>query len=251
MIERITSKQNEWIKRAASLRDRKYRALYGAYLVEGQRAVRDTMAGGGPVKLFLSQAFIDKNPDAFADVDFAVTAAEAFDKLTDTDAPQGVAAIFEIPKPERLYQSAYCLFLENVRDPGNLGTILRTALAAGFFEVYLCGCCDAFNPKSVRSAVSAVAKLKIYEAQRAELDKLKGLGYTLVCGDMCGENVFKAAFPAKKYCLMIGSEADGLSDEARRLADLTIGIPMRGDIESLNAAVSAGILLYQIARGSE
>ena len=137
------------------------------------------------------------------------------------------------------------MLLDGVADPANVGAIIRTAVAAGYEELYLVDCADAFSPKSVRASMSGVFFAKLMQGTREEL--LAALeGVSLIAADMNGENVFTFRAP-EKYCLCIGSEANGLSDRLRAAASYTVKIPMDARTESLNAAVSAGILMYLLA----
>lgn len=248
-MEIIRSTQNAFIKRCAALKQKKNREEAGVYLVEGERLVGDTIAvtPAAGVVVLLSESYYTAKPDAFRDYERVVAADHVFIKATDTVNTQGIAALVPIPKPTATYDEPLCLYLDGVRDPGNVGAILRTACAAGFNAVYLRNCSDAFNPKAVRSAMSATARLKIIDADACELDNLAAHGYTLLCGDIAGENLFSAEFSGEKYCLLIGGEADGFSAEVKARALRRLTVPMAGGIESLNAAVSAGILMYQIA----
>jgi TrmH family RNA methyltransferase len=133
--------------------------------------------------------------------------------------------------------------LDGVADPGNVGAILRTANAAVYEEAYLTNdCADAYSPKSVRASMSGIFFTKIYRAERREiLSCLKD--FPLLVADMGGENVFTFQ-PPTAFTLVIGNEANGVSQEARALATHTVKIPMRETQESLNAAISAGIIMY-------
>ena len=139
----------------------------------------------------------------------------------------------------------YCLFLDRIRDPGNLGTILRTAVACGFNDVYCYSCVDLYNPKVVRSSMSAILKLNVIESNEEVLSRLNEYGYEILCADMNGENIFDCSFLDKKVCLIIGNEANGVSDTVLSKSTKTISLPMQ-NIESLNAGVCASVMMYQI-----
>ena len=139
-----------------------------------------------------------------------------------------------------------CLVLDGLQDPANVGAIIRTANAAGYHELYLIGCADPFSPKSVRASMSGVFFAKLMQGTREEV--LSALGNVpFIAADMDGENIFSFT-PPQKFALCIGSEGNGLSEPVRARAAHTVRIPMGEKTESLNAAVSAGILMYELKR---
>ena len=172
---------------------------------------------------------------------------EVFCHLSDEKTPQGILCRARIPAPTLAPPKGNCLLLDGVADPGNLGTILRTANAAGYNEVYLTKeCADPYSPKSVRASMSGVFFTKIYRAQRSEiLSVLKEI--PILIADMGGSNVFSYV-PPKQFALVIGNEANGVSEEVKNAAFHTVKIPMRDTQESLNAAISAGIIMYVLQK---
>jgi TrmH family RNA methyltransferase len=139
--------------------------------------------------------------------------------------------------------------LDGVADPGNVGAIIRTANAAGFEEIYFTReCADPYSPKCVRASMSGLFFTKAYIAEREEiLGALSGV--PVIAADLDGVNAFSFT-PPKRYALVIGNEANGVSARVRERAEYTVRIPMRETQESLNAAVSAGILMYLFKRDS-
>ena len=136
--------------------------------------------------------------------------------------------------------------LDCLQDPGNLGTVIRTANAAGYGEIYLINCTDAYSPKAVRASMGGIFRVSVYSGSREEvLENLKDI--PLICADMDGENIFEFT-PPKKFCLCIGNEGGGISAEVSSRAAYTVKIPMRETCESLNAAVSAGIAMYALKK---
>ncbi len=174
---------------------------------------------------------------------------DVFRCLSDEKTPQGVLCRVEIPQRELQAPQASCLFLDGVSDPANVGAIVRTANAAGYGEIYLTpNCADPYSPKSVRASMSGVFFTRLYIAERAEI--LAALGETpLLAADMQGENAFTYA-PPEKFALAIGNEANGISSETLAAAQSVVKIPMRETQESLNAAVSAGILMYLLKKNN-
>ena len=137
------------------------------------------------------------------------------------------------------------LFLDRVRDPGNMGTIIRTALAVGFNDIYCRDCVDVYNPKVVRSAMSAVSRVNTYEVDEQFLSSLKENGYTVLCADMQGESIFEYNITSEKLCLVLGNEANGVDDSVLLQSDTVISLPMQ-EAESLNVGVCASVMMYQL-----
>ena len=169
---------------------------------------------------------------------------DAFAAVCDEKTPQGIAAEVAIPLRSVQPPQGRCLLLDGLQDPANVGAIIRTAVAAGYEDVYLAGCADPFSPKSVRASMSGVFFARIMQGTQEEI--LSAIaGMSVIAADMGGEDVFSYVAP-EKFCLAVGSEGSGLSALVRSRADVTVRIPMDARTESLNAAVSAGILMYAL-----
>lgn len=235
----ITSRSNPKIKELIKLSDKKYRRQLGRYLVEGVKPVRECMAAGGEiVELFCTERHAQEFDGA------AVVSESVFSAISGEMTPQGVLAVVKLPQNELRPPESSCLLLDRLQDPGNLGTIIRTANAAGYREIYLLGCTDPFSPKAVRASMSGVFFVRLYQGDREEiLGALQGV--PMICADMDGEDVFQFHAP-EKFCLCIGNEGGGISEEIFAKADYKVRIPMAESCESLNAAVSAGICMYQL-----
>lgn len=242
----ITSRQNDFVKRVASLKDKKYRAQYGEYLIEGYKQVREAVRAGMEIaNVVYSPRY---KGELYAEDKAIAVSEEVFSKISEEATPQGILAVLKIPSAAPLAPpKGNSLLLDGVSDPGNLGTIIRTANAAGYEDIYLRGCADAYAPKCVRSAMSGIFFVRLHTIGEEHLHSLFG-GISLICADMGGRNVFDFV-PPDKFCLVIGNEANGVSGSVRALSEYTISIPMRESCESLNAAVSAGILMYQLMSG--
>lgn len=234
----ITSKSNPAVKEITKLStDRKYRYQTGKYVIEGIKPVTECIKAGGEVmEVYCTEELKDKFPQA------VTVTEELFARMSSEKSPQGVLAVVKLPENRLVAPQNSCLLLDRLQDPGNLGTIIRTANAAGYREIYLINCTDAFSPKTVRASMSGIffADIKSGNAQEI-LPLLEGV--PLICADMDGENVFGFC-PPHKFCLCIGNEGGGLSPELKALAANKISIPMEKSCESLNAAVSAGIAMY-------
>lgn len=242
----ITSRNNPFVRHILSLREKKFRREAGEFVVEGVKQVNEALAGGCGVKAVVCA-------ESFAEAgrfEGAVLVSDGvFEKLSGEVTPQGVLALLAIPELTPRPPQGKALLLDGVSDPGNMGAILRTANAAGYADVYLRGCVDPFSPKSVRAAMSGLFFLRLHAGEDAQLaDCLAGV--PLLCADMGGEDVFSFS-PPPNFCLVIGNEANGVSKEVRARCAHTVRIPMRESCESLNAAVSAGILMYELQYARE
>ena len=233
----ITSKSNPTIKDIAKLNDKKFRRETGLYIVEGTKTVKECIAAGCEIQTVVCTEKLAENY-----VNPVVVSEEVFSYISSEKTPQGMIAVVKIPQRELRPPVKSCLLLDRLQDPGNLGTILRTANAAGYNEIYLIGCTDPYSPKAVRASMSGIFFTKIYQGDaESVLSALKGV--PLICADMHGENIFKF-FPPEKFCLCVGNEGAGISDVIKNIADYKVKIPMSDSCESLNAAVSAGIAMY-------
>ena len=238
----ITSKSNPLIKEISKLVDKKYRKLSGDYLVEGIKPVRECISAGCCVeKIVCVEELASQFPDAI------LVSRSVFESISSEKSPQGVIAVVKIPQLPLAAPENNCLLLDNLQDPGNIGTIIRTANAAGYKELYLVNCVDPYSPKAVRASMSGIFFVNIYQGNENEiLDALSGV--PLICADMDGENIYNFV-PPEKFCLCIGNEGNGISDNLIKKADYRISIPMEKTCESLNAGVSAGIAMYQLKFG--
>lgn len=236
----ITSKQNPLIKDISKLiSDKKYRVAAGQFVVEGVKPVRECLAAGCAVeKILCTESYAEEFPQA------QVLSDGVFNSLSTEKMPQGVMAVVKLPENELIKPRSACLLLDRLQDPGNLGTIIRTANAAGYDDVYLINCTDAYSPKAVRASMSGVFFVRLHCGTEEEILRVLE-GVPLICADMDGENIFDFA-PPKNFCLCIGNEGGGLSDSLMAAADFKVKIPMRESCESLNAAISAGIAMYQL-----
>lgn len=236
----ITSKSNPQIKEISKLAsDKKFRDDLGLYIVEGVKPVNECIVSGAEIKIIVCTEQLSGSYSG------AVTVSDGvFSSISAEKTPQGVLAVVYKPKNELKAPEKSCILLDRIQDPGNLGTIIRTANAAGYDEIYLINCADAYSPKAVRASMSGIFFVKIYCGGREEiLSALKGV--PLICADMHGENIFGFTAP-EKFCLCIGNEGSGICKEIFDIAQFKIKIPMRETCESLNAAVSAGIAMYRL-----
>ena len=233
----ITSKSNPTIKNIVKLNDKKYRRETGSYLVEGTKPVNECIAAGGMVEMIVCTEKLSESYD-----NPVVVSEDVFGAISSEKTPQGVIAVVKIPQNNLKSPENSCILLDRLQDPGNLGTIIRTANAAGYKEIYLINCTDPYSPKAVRASMSGIFFTNIYQGSEDEILKILD-GAPLISADMFGENIFDFE-PPSKFCLCIGNEGSGISDVIKNKSDYKVKIPMSETCESLNAAVSAGIAMY-------
>ena len=245
---------HERVKFFKALQDHKARSQTGLYLLEGARLVRDAMLSAAPIALLMVRV---GNEGKYRDVIEYVQLSggqgfvgddRALERACSTKTPQGVCAAVLMPKDLHHVSGRYILALDHVKDPGNMGTILRTAQAFGASCAVLSpGCCDPFAPKCVRSAMGAHFKLHIAFAEDLPallFDYKVNRGYTVIGGHLNGHS----AMPElnKNRICVIGGEANGMEEATALSCSALYRIPMPGKAESLNAAVAAGILMFQL-----
>jgi TrmH family RNA methyltransferase len=251
----ITSSQNPKIKWVRSLQaQRRTRQKEAAFVVEGVRLVEEALASGWPARLVLytpdlpprGQAAVD----AYASQGTAIVAVQenVMRSASDTETPQGVLAVLThkellVPSPLDLV-----LVVDGVRDPGNLGTLLRSASAAGAQLVLLPpGSTDPYAPKVMRAGMGAHFRIPVITCTWQQIEShLGGLEIYLAAAEG-GLTYYQTNFKIP-MALIIGSEAEGVSENAQELATTSVNIPMPGGGESLNAAIAASVLLFEVVR---
>ena len=242
----IESRSNERVKQARSLLLRKERKKSGLHLIESEKLVREALSSGARVQtLFVEDGVSFGAPD---NTQTLTVSRSVMESLCESRTPQGVAAVVETPPlapPER-YPEGLIVLLDGVQDPGNAGTILRSADAFGAVGLLLSpACADPYAPKTLRSAMGSTYHLPVWQGElAAELAKLKEQDFLPLCGDLSGSETLPAL--GKNTALVIGSEGGGVSAEVAALC-VPYRLPMRGRAESLNAAVAAGVLLYVVS----
>ena len=253
-MERITSAKNPTVRALKALSDRKGREAANRFLVEGEVMIAEALKCG----LAIDTALADEDHAAAAQ---ALEAAGArvfavprglLEGVCDTKTPQGVCASFALPRPlpaeaapERI------VALDGTQDPGNVGTIWRTADAAGFGGMLFgAGCADPLSPKVQRAAMGSGFRVPFMTAEDlpAALAALAARGWTVIASDLHGHDFYRRPDPGAKFILIIGNEARGISQAVRDAASMLVRLPMRGGAESLNAAVAAGIMMYELMR---
>ena len=252
----ITSSQNPKLKLARALQGRpKERREEGVFLAEGVRLVEEALAAEWPIRFVLysdglserGKELVEKLKVAGLDVEEA--AGDLLQAASGTETSQGILAVLELgtlPLPD---SPNFILIPDQIRDPGNLGTLIRTAAAAGVQAVLLPPeTTDAFAPKVVRVGMGAHFWLPIHTLEWNAIEQVcKQAKLQIFLADMFGQSCWETDFNAP-LALIVGGEAEGASEQARQLANQTISIPISEKVESLNAGVAGAILMFEIVR---
>jgi len=250
----ITSSQNPKLKLVRALLGRaKERRAAGAFVVEGVRLVEEAQAGNWRFRFALYDASLNERGSSLVEqllsrgVDVEEVSEHLMKSLSDTETPQGILAVLEFNRLPVPNSPNFLLIPDQIRDPGNLGTLFRTAAAAGVQAVFIPPeTTDAFAPKVVRSGMGAHFRLPI-QAMRWEKIRRETKDLQVYLADMDGKPCWESDL-RQPLALIVGSEAEGASDQAREVATQKISIPMSGDIESLNAGVAGSVLMFEVVR---
>lgn len=247
--EIITSLDNSMIKEARSLNDKKHRRFHGKFLVDGEKLVYEVVCGACEI----DKIFVDST--RLADFGYILekfngkivpVTPKVFASISENVTPQGIIAeVFMKPTGEFVHeQNTPILVLDRIQDPGNLGTIIRTAAATGFNEIVLIDTVDPFSPKVVRSSSGGVFYTDIYKMTENEiLSYCKSKQIELFVADMGGENIFNKSIESNNFALVIGNEGQGVSKNFKENGK-ALSLPMKSQMESLNAGISASVLMY-------
>lgn len=257
----ITSTSNVQIKEiTALLKKSKERKEKKSFVIEGRKMFEEIcQEKSRVVKAYFSDSYVKEQygDRAMPDIPYEIVADSVFDAMAETVTPQGVLAIVRMPEyslEDMIASAGTMMLLENLRDPGNLGTILRTAEAAGVSGVILSKeSVDIYNPKVIRSTMGAVYRVPFLYVEdfQALLLELRKQEVRLLAAHLKGTKTFDKADYSGKVGILIGNEANGLSEEAAELANEKVRIPMAGSVESLNAAVAAALLMYEAFRNQK
>lgn len=263
-MERITSRRNERVQAASALHRKSERARQGRLLVEGPKCVELLLASDWQAEmLFFEESFLEKQAAQHlmtqaGEAQVLSVTEEVIRKIATTDSPCPVVAVaqckFQPLKTLRLQPGSLSIVAHRTSDPGNLGTLLRVASAAGAEAVLVTGdACDASNPKVVRSSMGALFHLPIVIEPYIHrvLEKLKAAGVPIIAAEPSAGTLYtEVAYPSGA-AFVLGEEAEGLEPELLAEADKRVRIPVAGPVESLNVAISGAILLYEAQRQRE
>ena len=246
-MEHITSLKNPKVAAWKALKDRKGRRESGCFLVEGRKMVEEALASAFDVETVLVQEGMEL-PDGLTMPVYELP-AHVLAAVCDTKTPQGIAAVVRMKEQSAL--GKHIVVLDGVQDPGNVGTIIRTADAAGLNGVLLSNqCADVFSPKVLRATMGSIFRMNLRTTDDlpGELTKLREKGYSILSSQLDGTPFYEREKVAERFALIIGNEGNGVSEQVQQTATHRVRLPMRGGAESLNAAIAAAIMMYELMR---
>lgn len=258
-MQTITSKDNELIKHIRKLKDKKYRDESNEYVVEGVKLVEEAVKENAKIKQIIVCEDTTRTYEIPTHIMLEIAKYECisvsdkiFNIITQVTNPQGIMAIIEKNAQDAQidYTQDIIVVLDDVQDPGNLGTILRTVDSIGLNQIIVSkGTADAFNSKVVRSTMGAIFRIKIIEVEdlAQAIKEMRKHHFKLMVTSLQTKNsIYDIDF--NKKIIVIGNEANGVSKEIQDMADEKAKIPMLGRTESLNASVAAGVVMYEYVR---
>ncbi len=255
-MREITSTSNPFVKELRALAtSKKARQESGTFILEGWRGIETLLAHESrqyKLEVLVVAKEVKDVSHLPESIDIVVLPAFVFSKISDVKNAQGILGVVRhTPAPFEFFpDTGRYLLLDAISDPGNLGTLIRSSVGAGFDGILLHGdCVEPYNPKVIRSTTGTFAFSNIWAISRGDIDRLLSTGYELYATTGSdGENLYETTFP-KKTILAVGSEAHGISDELMQLAARKITIPLARECESLNASVAGSICMFHIRYG--
>ncbi len=258
----ISSKDNERVKYTKSLLKSKNRQKESKYIIEGYRILTLAIECNADLDyVFINETFEDKEEHRKflnildeRNIKVFKTTNKIFKELIDTENTQGILGVvkFKDRKIEHNIKGndKFVLILDRIQDPGNMGTIIRTADAAGVDAIIaLKGCVDIYNPKVIRSTMGSIFDMNIIHCTQEEcLEELKSKDFKIVSSYLDTDNYYHETKYHERTALVIGNEANGVNDDLIKQSDILVKIPIYGNAESLNAAISSAILMYEIKK---
>jgi len=252
----IESKNNNLFKEIKKLKEKKHRIKSNKYLIEGLRFVEEAIKSKVSIdSIIFTESFKEKNPDLFLKINENIKLIQMNEallkQLCSTENPQGIVGVINMQNKE-LKSGELVVLVDKVQDPGNMGTIIRSAHAAGAAGIVMTkGTVDIYNDKTLRSTMGSIFYIPIVEDDSLDFVKsLKKEGYKLVVSSLQGKNNFFEENLQGKVMIAVGNEGNGVSDEVYDIADIKVKIPMPGEAESLNVAVATSIMIYEKIRQS-
>ncbi len=247
---KIESYSNTIFKETKKLLSSSGRKKAKAFIIEGERLVFDALKNGARIKyILISEDSIESFGNISDKAETYILADKLFSELKTTVNSQGIMAVayHQREQTESIdYSKGTYLYLDNVTDPGNMGTIIRTADAFGIAGIILSkGCVDVYNPKVLRSTMAGIFNIKLYFDEENLLKTFKQEGFEIIGTFLDGKSLSKENIFSSKNVIVMGNEANGITKDIEQLCTKRVTIPMTGGAESLNVAVACGIMLYE------
>lgn len=245
----ITSKDNEIIKNIKKLKEKKYRL--DSYIVEGIKMVKEAISENQEIALIAIREDFKIDFDT-KNTKIVTISNKIFNDISDVKTPQGILAVIKKNQNNQIETNQeYILALDSLQDPGNMGTIIRTADSANINQIIINKTTvDPYSPKVIRSTMGAIYRTNIIEVEdlKATLKKMKSKGFQIITTDLKATQSIYDINYNNKTVVVIGNEANGVSQEILQTADKKVIIPMLGKTESLNASIAASIMIYEYVR---
>ena len=245
----ITSKDNEIIKNLKKLKEKKYRL--DSYIVEGIKMVKEAINENQEIALIAIREDFKIDFDT-KKIKIVTISNKIFNDISDVKTPQGILAVIKKNQNNQIETNQeYILALDSLQDPGNMGTIIRTADSANINQIIINKTTvDPYSPKVIRSTMGAIYRTNIIEVEdlKATLKEMKLKGFQIITTDLKATQSIYDINYNNKTVVVIGNEANGVSQEILQTADKKVIIPMLGKTESLNASIAASIMIYEYVR---
>ncbi len=247
-LKYIQSAQNPQFKQWKKLLTKKERDKTGNFLVEGFHLVEEALKANVILEIIISEGIEIPQRIDYGSTSITTVSNDIFRELSDTETPQGVLAVCEAPKKDIQPEGKQFLLIDAVQDPGNLGTMIRTADAAGMDAVIVGnGSVDTYNPKVLRSAQGSHFHLPVVRGSLMEwTQKLKGQDIEVFGTSLENGHIYTETKAPDSFALLVGNEGNGVNKDLLAMTSRNLYIPIYGKSESLNVAVAAGILLYYL-----
>lgn len=242
----ITSIQNQQVKQWLKLHNKKGRIKSGTFLIEGYHLVEEAYHSDWQIKELIVQEDT-LLPDWAESLPVVMVSESVFKHIAKTMTPQGIAAVVNMKEPQEI-TGDHVLLIDQVQDPGNVGTMIRTADAAGFSAVVLGhGTVDMYNDKVIRASQGSLFHIPIFSGHLPDyIHKLKEQGFTIWAAALEDSELYQTVERQAKVGLIVGNEGAGIQEDILKIADVRVKIPIYGKAESLNVSIAAGILMYYL-----
>lgn len=249
-MEIITSTKNSIVSKTLDIKEGKSSLLF----LEGTKLVKEALLAKYEVEYFVvEQDYFTKALQSIPEIlhsNYYLVSKSVMDKICDTKTPQGIVCVVNFRLDNQNYSGGNFIVLDNLQDPGNLGTIIRSACGTSFTNIMLINTVSPLSQKVVRSSMGGIFKVKFmnFGSSSEFIKYAKNNNMAYYSATMEGENIFNFISPRNKepYGIVVGNEGNGVSDELKKSSQGLISIPMKNDLESLNAAVSASIIMYTL-----